>query len=172
MISYKSGKLYVCCGAPGSGKTTFLTDIKDPEEVVISRDAIRYSLLKPGEAYLSHEKESYSKFLNEITKNIRNGINVYADATHLTPRSRFLLLHQLYNRGCRPSEVNAIYFKVPLEVCKERNELRKGTKTYVPVKDLEKMFCSYIYPTKIENFNSIWEVDADGDVTLIYEEGN
>ena len=170
MIDLNSGKLYVCCGAPGSGKSTFLSDIKDPNEVIVSRDKIRFSLIKPGEEYFSHEKEVYSKFLDEITKNIRKGVDVYADATHLTPRSRYLLLSQLKKHGCRPSEVHAIYFKVPLNICKERNELRKGTLAYVPEESLENMYCKFIPPTKAEDFYSIWEVDADGDISLIYED--
>ena len=173
----KNGILYLSCGVPGSGKSTFLNDIKDPDEVIISRDIIRFSILKPGEDYFSHEKEVYVKFLNAIVMNIRNGKNVYADATHLNQKSRYIILKQLYNRGCFPKEINAIYFNVPLEVCKERNELRKGTKTYVPVEQVEKMYSEYIHPSYFEYFNftwssihsfdHIWEVNAEGDVVEI-----
>ena len=107
-----TGILYVVCGTPGSGKSTFLKDIVNDNEKIVSRDEIRFSLLKPGEQYFSHEKEVYIKFLNAITLNIRNGINVYADATHLNEKSRYKLLHGLSNRGCFPFETNAIYFNV------------------------------------------------------------
>lgn len=166
-----NGILYVCCGPPGCGKSTFLNEMKSDDEIIISRDAIRYALLKPGEDYHAHEHEAYVKFLTEITKNIRNGVNVYADATHLNQKSRYALLHSLHNYGCRPSEINAIYFNVPLETCKERNEFRKGTKAYCPVKDLEDMYCAYDFPRSYEGFANIWEVNMDGEVEITYEEG-
>lgn len=165
----KGGILYISCGTPGSGKSTFLNEMKEKDEIIISRDNIRFSMLKPGEEYFAHEKEVYSKFLNEITLSIRKGINVYADATHLNEKSRYLLLSNLKRRGCHPSEINAIYFNVPLNTCLERNEYRKGTAAYVPPDRLREMFSSFSPPQKYEGFNNIWEVDSEGDVTLIYE---
>lgn len=165
----KGGILYISCGTPGSGKSTFLNEMKSDNEIVISRDNIRFSLLKPGEDYFAHEKETYTKFLNEIVQNIRNKVNVYADATHLNEKSRFILLSQLKRRGCYPSEINAIYFNVPLNTCLERNEYRKGTPAYVPPDKLREMFSAFTPPHAYEGFNNIWEVDSEGDVTLIYE---
>ena len=100
----------------------------------------------------------------EITKNIRAGFNVYADATHLNEKSRYKLLHGLHNRGCNPSEIVAIYFDVPLEVCKERNNLRLGTKTYVPEEQILKMYSAYTHPHKYEGFSNIYRIDEDGYV--------
>lgn len=158
------GILYVCCGVPGSGKTTFLNEMAHPSEKIISRDDIRFSILKPGEEYFSHEKEVYTKFINSIVTNIKSGFNVYADATHLNEKSRYKLVHALKNRGCKPSEINAIYFNVPLDVCKERNNNRKGTKTYVPEEQLIQMYGAFVYPHKYEGFTNIWQVDEDGYV--------
>lgn len=165
MIS--KGILYVCCGVPGSGKTTFLHEMAGPDEKIISRDDIRFSILKPGEDYFSHEREVYTKFVNAIVTNIRNGFNVYADATHLNEKSRYQLFHALHIRGCEPSEINAIYFNVPFEVCKERNETRKGTKTYVPEEQLIQMYGAFVHPHKYEGFTNIWQVDEDGDVNEV-----
>lgn len=161
------GILYISCGVPGSGKSTFLNEFKGAEEVIVSRDKIRFTLLKPGEDYFSHEKETYTIFMNDITKNIREGRNVYADATHLNEKSRYQLFHALHIRGCEPSEINAIYFNVPFEVCKERNETRKGTKTYVPESQLIQMYGAFVHPHKYEGFTNIWQVDEDGDVNEV-----
>jgi len=49
--------VYIMCGCPGSGKTTWLKDHVKPGSAIISRDAIRFSLLKEGEDYFSHEEE-------------------------------------------------------------------------------------------------------------------
>ena len=164
-----NGILYISCGVPGSGKSTFLKEMKEKNEIIISRDEIRFALLKPGEDYFSHEKEVYARFLHAIAHNIKMGYNVYADATHLNEKSRYSLLHQLYNKGCRPSETNAIYFDVPLSVCLERNECRLGTAAYVPPEQVERMFTQFVPPQKYEGFKNIWSVNLDGDVELIYE---
>lgn len=166
-----NGILYVSCGVPGSGKSTFLKEMKDENEIIISRDEIRFSILKPGEDYFAHEHEVYQKFLREITNNIRNGYNVYADATHLNEKSRHSLLSQLYYRGCYASEINAIYFDVPLETCLERNKNRLGTPAYVPPGQIKRMAQQFVPPQKYEGFNNIWSVNEEGDVKLIYMKG-
>lgn len=165
-----NGILYVSCGVPGSGKSTFLKEMKREDEVIVSRDEIRFSLLKPGEDYFAHEHEVYTKFLNEIVKNIHEGRNVYADATHLNEKSRCKLLCGLYRRGCKQSETNAIYFNVPLATCLERNETRLGTPAYVPPEQVKRMAQQFVPPQKYEGFfKNIWSVNEDGDVELIYE---
>ena len=168
MIKNK-GILYICCGVPGSGKSTFLNEMADPSEKIISRDSIRFSLLKPGEDYFSHEKEVYSTFVKSITDSINNGFNTYADATHLNEYSRYKLFHALKNRGCHPLKKVAIYFEVPLNICKERNNNRFGTKTYVPEEDLIKMYGSFVHPHKYEGFDEIYRVNEDGDVDEVEE---
>lgn len=164
-----NGVLYISCGIPGSGKSTFLKEIKGEDEVIISRDEIRFSMLKPGEDYFAHEHEVYMKFLQEITKNIREGHNVYADATHLNEKSRYALLSQLHHRGCNQSETNAIYFDVPLSTCLERNECRLGAAAYVPPEQVKRMAQQFVPPQKYEGFKNIWSVNVDGDVEIIYE---
>ena len=168
MIKNK-GILYICCGVPGSGKSTFLNEMADPSEKIISRDNIRFSLLKPGENYFSHEKEVYSTFVKSITDSINNGFNTYADATHLNEYSRYKLFHALKNRGCHPLKKVAIYFEVPLNICKERNNNRFGTKTYVPEEDLIKMYGNFVHPHKYEGFDEIYRVNEDGDVDEVEE---
>ena len=165
-----NGILYVSCGTPGSGKSTFLKEMKGDNEVVISRDDIRFSILKPGQEYFSQDKEVYDKFLYTITKYINNGVNVYADATHLNEKSRYKLLYGLKNRGCKPLEINAIYFNIPLSVCKERNLKRLGTKAFTPEKDLEEMYSHFTFPHRYEGFNNVYSVDEDGYVEIVEEE--
>lgn len=156
------GKLYISCGIPGSGKSTFLKANKGKDEVIISRDDIRFSLLKEGEEYFSRENEVFKKFITQITNSINLGYNTYADATHLNNTSREKLLHALDKAGCKPSATEVIFFDVPLDICLTRNEKRKNTKAYVPRGVIRRMFNQLTYPIE---FPTIWLVDKDGNVS-------
>ena len=46
--SRKKGILYISCGAPGAGKTTYLKSHIGTNEQLVSRDDIRFSLLQEG----------------------------------------------------------------------------------------------------------------------------
>lgn len=156
------GILYISCGVPGSGKTTFLKAHKNPNEEIISRDDIRFSLLKEGEDYFSHEKEVFDIFVSKITQLINAGTNVYADATHLNSASRAKLTDALFDAGCQPADVQAILFDIPIDICLKRNENRKGTKAYVPRGVIRRMFESLSYPIE---FSHVWIVDEKGKVS-------
>lgn len=156
------GILYISCGIPGSGKSTFLKKVAKKNESVISRDEIRFALLKEGEEYFSHEKEVFKYFVNIITDHINSGLNVYADATHLNYTSRKKLTDALLEAGCQPADVQAIYFDIPLNVCLERNEKRKGTKAYVPRGVIRRMFYQLEFPIE---FSTTWTVDEKGNVS-------
>ena len=49
-------RIYILMGTPAAGKSTFLKKIKNG--LIVSRDAIRFSLLKEGEDYFAHETET------------------------------------------------------------------------------------------------------------------
>lgn len=156
------GKLYISCGIPGSGKSTFLKKYVKKDESIVSRDEIRFALLKDGEEYFSHEEEVFKHFVNIITEFINSGLNVYADATHLNKASRDKLLYALKKVGCEPSSIEAIYFDVPLKVCLERNEKRYETRAYVPRGVIRRMFYQLEFPVE---FSTTWVVDENGNVS-------
>ena len=159
-------KLYICCGVPGSGKTTFLNKIKAPNEVVISRDDIRWSLLKPGDDYFSKDDRVYPIFIDKIGQALKKH-NVYADATHLTQNSRDWLVYSLMKKYPKLQfHKNFICFRVSLEECLVRNEKRNNTRAYVPPFALEKMYKSYSLPDPLlEDFEEYYFVDKDGNVS-------
>ena len=116
--------LYIMCGVPGVGKSYFAKKklMEGPGWKYISRDEIRYSLLKEGEDYFSHENEVFEKFIIAI-KNAFNddGIfNVIADATHLNWSSRNKLIRNL---GKSLNKVNVIPIMI---TANEQNEQRTG----------------------------------------------
>lgn len=84
-----SKTLFLMCGPAGVGKTTWIKAHKSKQDVRISRDDIRFKLLKDGEDYFSHEKEVFSIFIKTINKYIEDISftgNIYVDATHLNEK--------------------------------------------------------------------------------------
>ena len=158
--------LYVMCGAPGSGKSTFAKSLaKNRHALHVSRDIIRFSLLKNGESYFSHESEVTDIFWNTINKALAAGQNVIADQTSLNYRSRLYLLDHI----SVPCKKYAIYMDVPYRVCRERNARRVGI-TCVPEDKLRGMFNSFTIPSLKEGFDVIASVGEDNK--LIIEEGD
>lgn len=164
-----NGALFISCGLPGSGKTTWLMknfDAPKDNKIVISRDNIRFDLLKPGEDYFSHEDEVFDEFVNRITWHINNGFDVVADATHLNKGSRLKLLAALTIAGCHPRFVAAVYFSTPLEICLKRNEQRKGTKFYVSKNTIRNMANKYHPPTRSNFYKNVYEIDENGELSF------
>lgn len=160
--------LYISCGVPGSGKSTFLNKNKREDEVIVSRDEIRFSILKDGEEYFSHEDEVYDKFINTIVRNLEAGKNVYADATHLNEKSRAKTYNAVTNSTDVEFSLEAIYFDVPVAICLNRNENRKETKTYVPRGVIRRMAASYTFPEFNKPFQKVWKVNKDGKVSKCF----
>ena len=51
--------LYILCGPSGCGKSTWAKHFQEenPSMSYVSRDSIRFNMVKPEEDYFSHEKE-------------------------------------------------------------------------------------------------------------------
>ena len=90
--------------------------------------------------------------------------DVYADATHLSPKSRAQVLNQLKNKD----KVSAIYLDIPLNVILERNAQRKG-RALVPESAVRRMYNSIILPTKIEGINRLIIIDEKQEVREVRE---
>lgn len=143
-------KLIMPMGAPGAGKTTWCKHyLKTHEAEYISRDDIRFSIVKENEEYFSKENEVFTKFVNIINSSLKAGKDVVADATHLNPRSRTKLFSHL-NIDPTKTEIIAVVMRTPLEVCLDRNENRKGTRSYVPPQVIKNMYSSFKEPTMKE----------------------
>lgn len=152
--------LYLMCGCPGSGKSTFLKNrVNKNTSVIVSRDEIRFSLLKPGEAYFSHEEEVCKIFWEKINNVLASGKHVFVDQTSLTKKSRKWLLQHVYNYRY----ANVIWIDEDLETCLERNEQRKGTKTYVPPKNIMQMYINFHEPSLEEGFHRIFRYNSKED---------
>jgi 2',3'-cyclic-nucleotide 3'-phosphodiesterase len=144
-LKMKQKNLFVLCGCPASGKSTW---VKEQSGVCVSRDAIRFSLLKDGDGYFAYEDKVYEIFVNEIQKNLDDGKDVYADATHLNETSRVKLLDALNLEGVK---LIAVRFDTPLNICLKRNEKRAG-RACVPRSVLRRMFHTKTDPAYDEKY--------------------
>lgn len=141
------------CGVPGCGKSTFLKHITNNIKCkVVSRDAIRFSIVKPHEKYFSHEDEVLETLWKEINNGLAAGKDVYVDQTSLTPKARKYLLDHITGY----TYANIIWINEDLETCLERNEMRKGTRTYVPREVIRRMYYQFIEPSFDEGFDYIF----------------
>lgn len=157
-------KVFVVAGVPGSGKSTWINEnyIWD-YDALISRDAIRFSLIKDGDDYFSKEQEVRSEFFKEIeeaTGPNKHFENVFIDATHLNPKARAQALRHIH-KDCY---IVAVSFEVPLQVALERNACRTG-RALVPESVIRNMYHRHENPTLKEGFEEIWHIDAFGTIT-------
>jgi len=152
--------LFLMCGIPGAGKSTFLKNrIKKDTSVVISRDVIRFSIVKPEEDYFSHEDEVLAIFWKQINEALVAGKNVFVDQTSLTPKARKWLLQHVegYNH------VNLVWIDEDIQTCLERNEMRRGTRAYVPRSVIRRMSEQFIEPSLEEGFYRIYHYNSKED---------
>lgn len=154
--------LYLMMGVPGSGKSTYVKNILKYGDIYISREEIRHSLLTEEDDYFAKEKEVIKIFIDSIDKSLvmeEYCGDVYADATHLSPKSRAQVLNQLKNKD----KVSVIYLDIPLNVILERNARRKG-RTLVPENIVYKMYNSIILPTRVEGIEELIIINENQEV--------
>jgi predicted kinase len=139
-------RIIVLVGLPGSGKSTWA---RQQGAAVISTDDIRF-LLSDDET----NQTIHRKVFGTVRYLVRHRIELqrpitYIDATNLTRKDRrpYIKTGQLYD--CM---VEAIYFNVPIEICKERNRARHRI---VPDDVIELMAQRLLPPTIEEGFDAV-----------------
>lgn len=155
--------IYIVCGIAGIGKSTYINSIKNDNDIVISRDAIRFSLLKEGEDYFSKEKQVLAIFFKtirkETAKDDNTAYNIYIDATHLTKKARKKVINNISNKN--KDKVACIYFEPNLKKAITQNNNRTG-RALVPTKAIEDQLKYFEIPTKDEGFCEIIKI-SNGD---------
>ncbi len=152
--------VYILCGASGSGKTYWAQHHIKPGAAYVSRDAIRFSLIKEGEDYFSHENEVYQIMWDQINGALSDGRDVIVDQTSLTPKSRKYLIDHLTGY----KTLNAIWIDTSLETALERNEMREGL-AHVPRGVIRRMYYSFVEPSFEEGFDRIFRY-KDNKMTM------
>lgn len=155
-------------GLPGCGKSTFCKENIGEGDSYISRDEIRFSLLKPGQAYFSQENNAFNLFIAKITEAM-NGedYNIFIDATHIGASARFKVLGRLPLKG--DEEICYYFFDTPIEECMRRNRKREGL-ARVPdsaIRDMNARAQFFITPAEERAYHPTeYHVDWEGELIL------
>ena len=153
-------KLIIMCGVPGCGKSTWARAFTaNHNAIVISRDAIRFSLLREEEDYFTHEEDVVKSFYQQINDYLFSGEYEYiiADATHNTKKARNSMLNRI-NRE-KAEGIILVDFSIDLKTCLEQNSRRSGREK-VPedvIRNMYKYFQKPDFDEKYE-YNEIWHV--------------
>ena len=146
----KRKKVFLMCGVPASGKSTFVQQNMNPvTDVWCSRDLVRFSMISEDEEYFAREPEVFATWI----KNINDALaldsveNIFVDATHLNKASRLKTLNRL---NLENADVVPVVVLTSLQTCFLRNKKREG-RARVPSSVIRRMYSSFVHPT-LEEF--------------------
>lgn len=139
-------RIAVLVGLPGSGKSTYLTQLG---VTGLSSDAIR-GLLADDETDQTIHDRVFQTLRYLLRQRLAIGRPVtYIDATNLTVEERRPYIGIGKSHGC---DVEAVFFDVPLEVCRARNARRHRM---VPEEAMAKMAAKLEPPDVAEGFSRV-----------------
>lgn len=144
--------LLLMSGPSGAGKSHWAKEFAKTHKCnYISRDEVRFELVKENEDYFSHEDEVFTKWINQIQNCLNHADEetwVIADATHLSERSRNKTLNHLRLDGVK---IWVVFFNPGVEVCLKQNENRTG-RSKVPRSVIRRLCFQYEPPHEGEKY--------------------
>ena len=174
-------RLILMVGVAGSGKSTnakkFYTYMTDLGHTcaIISRDVIRFALLKDGEDYFSHEDDVWINFVNQAAESLRVNEITILDATHLTAAARKKIVDAVKKKYWDEDiSLEAVVMDECVDTCLKNNANRVG-RAHVPEATIWRMCEQLTIPTKAEGFNKViltcWNPELeDYDVDMKWSE--
>jgi predicted kinase len=148
-------RIVLAVGLPGSGKSSYF---EKRGILPLSSDRLR-EVLADDPAEQRFQKQIFQALRYLLRLRLRLGRPVtYVDATNLSRAERRPYLRIARDHKC---EIEAIFFDVPLTVCRERNRARHRV---VPEEAMERLAARLEPPQLAEGFCRIVRVDARGRV--------
>ena len=153
ILEGKKFVVFVMCGIPGSGKSTWAKE-KYPDLTIVSRDEVRaklgYTKNSDEKAVLTagQEKEVTTEEYSQIAKLAKKRQSFIVDDTNTTPKYRKNLISTLKGYGAYVIGVN---ITTPLEICINR---RRGQ---IPASVMEQLFRKAL-PLRKEDVDELLEV--------------
>ena len=131
--------------------------------VIVSRDAIRFAMLKKGEDYFAHEDEVIKHFYQNISDALRVHKYVIADATHLSVKAR----NRLFSNISMPfgTRIIGVWIETSLKTALRQNAARTGL-ARVPEDVIRRMFKTKVSPRKDEPFDEVIFISRDSNVAI------
>lgn len=146
--------LIIMVGVPGAGKDYHIMNHRffaNLRANVVSRDAIRFGMLKDGDDYFKNEKRVFNEFVREIAAALDDGHNVVANATHIDEISRNKLIRAVDTRVLY-KDYDIVFFVVEAsyETVLKQNKRRVGIKC-VPEDAITRMYNKFSMPSYKED---------------------
>lgn len=154
-MSARKPRLTLLCGLSASGKsqhTSIVANNRNSECIILSTDAIRANICGSVEDQ-SKNKEIFQTFHSLIAKYLKNGIDVVAEATNITMKSRRSILNVIKGIDC---EKVCVVIVKPIGECKLDDSLREH-----PVSEyvIDKQARKFQIPFREEGWDKIEFID-------------
>jgi predicted kinase len=154
-MSARKPRLTLLCGLSASGKSQHISIVannRNSECITISTDGIRENICGRVEDQ-SKNKEVFQTFHSLIVKYLKNGIDVVAEATNITMKSRRSILNVIEGIDC---EKVCVVIVKPIGECKKDNIDREHP---VPGHVIDKQARKFQIPFLEEGWDEIKFVD-------------
>lgn len=157
--------LIIIMGVSGAGKSTLAKVIQESHKdcVIISRDQIRFAMLKDGEDYFAHEDKVEKNYYNAISAALHTHKYVIADATQITTKSRCKLFSNINVPD--KTKIVGVWVEVDESTAIKNNSRRTG-RAFVPEEVIKQMYKHKVSPRDHEPFDDIIYVSKHVDLAI------